>query len=288
MGKQGILIIGVFGFLGLSFSILNYSEDPETTIKPEIPLSQISRPLANTVWHWEDDFTNQETYQIKNWLAKVNKAVISTLGNYPFKTHFYIHRSTKGNEPVPWAHTSRSKKQGVHFHISMDYNEDEFLKDWTAPHEISHLSIPFVGSENSWFSEGYATFMQYQIMETQGVLTALEVEDKYVSRVSECKASYQTNLPFPEASDSLKKVWNYPDMYWGGVSFFWKLDKAYQRSIGKRLTSVIKMYVNCCRVNESSPRELCNKLDELTETKLASNLLTQYETEPSYLIFEGM
>lgn len=285
MGKQGFLIIVIVSFLALNFKT-DPSKEVLYPISNRVSQNQISKPLAHIIWHWEDRFTDSETQQIKNWLATVNKAVINTLGNYPFKTHFHIHRSTGGEEPVPWAHTTRGKKQGVHFHINMDYSEDEFAKDWTAQHEISHLSIPFVGSENSWFSEGYATFMQYQIMRAQGVYTENDIHEKYLSRVSDCKLSYQTNLTFPEAADSLRGAWNYPDMYWGGVSFFWALNQEYQKQMNRDLTDVVKSYVNCCRVNNATPKELCVTFDKITKSNIATDLLYKYETQPAYLIFE--
>jgi hypothetical protein len=265
------------------------SDNPKPPIPvPEKAIKETKTPVQKVIWHWENRFNRDEVTQIKLWLETVNSAVTKTFGKYPFEIHYYIHRSKKGNEPVPWAHTSRGEKQSVHFHVNMDYFLEDFLTDWTAQHEISHLSIPFVGREYSWFSEGYATFMQYQVMQSQGVYSALEIHKKYQSRVAKCKLSYQTNLTLPEAADSLRAVWNYPDMYWGGVSFFWKLDKDYQENINQSLTDVITKYVECCRVNESTPEEFCVVLDSISETKIATNLLVQYETQPAYLIFEKM
>ena len=254
----------------------------------ENALEEVELPVQKVIWHWENRFNREEVAQVKSWLNTVNTSVSKTFGKYPFDVHFYIHRAKKGNEPVPWAHTSRGEKQSVHFHVNMDYSLEEFLEDWTAQHEISHLSIPFVGRENSWFSEGYATFMQYQVMMVQGVYSEVEVQQKYKARVAKCKSSYQTNLTFPVAADSLKGVWNYPDMYWGGVSFFWSLNKEYQENTHQPLTDVITKYVACCRVRESTPEEFCLVLDSITKTKIASNLLMKYETQPAYLIFEDM
>ena len=122
----------------------------------------------NIAWHWEDHFTPVEKEKLVDWLEQTTEAVQSTLGTYPFTIHFYMHRRDYANEPVPWAHTSRGSEQAVHFHVDPNYELKEFLADWTAPHEISHLSIPFLGKENSWFAEGYATYLQCQVMYTMG------------------------------------------------------------------------------------------------------------------------
>ena len=257
----------------------------DTATETNIP----NKTVSNTVkWHWENKFNKEEVYKIKQWLGKIDQSVVTIFGKYPFDVHFYIHRSERGSEPVPWAHTSRGTIQGVHFHVNTEYTLEEFLGDWTAQHEISHLSIPFIGKSNSWFSEGYATYMQCQVMQVQGVMTEDEVKDKYNSKLEKCKSSYQSEKPFTEVADSLKKVWNYPDMYWGGVSFFWKLDQMYKKDVNKSLVAVMKEYVQCCRVQDSSPKEICAALDEITKTDMASRLLIQYKTEPAYVLFENM
>ncbi len=244
-------------------------------------------PIKNTIiWHWENRFEKQEVHKIKQWLSVIDVAIIDTYGKYPFDMHFYIHRSKSGNEPVPWAHTTRGKDQGVHFHVNTTYSITEFLTDWTAQHEISHLSIPFVGKENTWFSEGYATYMQCQVMQVQGVLTSDDVKYKYATKLANCKQAYQSDLTVPQAADSLKKAWNYPALYWGGASFFWKLNAQYSSEIQKTLPRVIAEYVKCCRIGHRSPEEICETLDQITETKIASKLLNDYKTEPARLMFE--
>lgn len=272
-------------------------EDKDTVSPKEVLASTVvqkpkSEPVkevrANTIiWHWENRFEKEEVVQIKKWLNTVDKAITQSFGKYPFDMHFFIHRSKSGNEPVPWAHTTRGKDQGVHFHVNMDYSLQEFLDDWTAQHEISHLSIPFVGKRNAWFSEGYATYMQCQVMLKQGVMTSDEVKEKYANKLGNCKKAFQSNLPVPQAADSLKKAWNYPAMYWGGVSFFWKLNKQYVETINKPLHQVIAEYVTCCRmVEDDTPDAICKSLDKITGNSIASALLKEYKTQPARLMFE--
>jgi hypothetical protein len=252
-------------------------------------LNYISGLEANRiVWHWENRFSRKEVIQIKAWLKEIDFAVIQTLGNYAFEIHYYIHRSTRGNEPVPWAHTTRKDIQGVHFHVNMDFDLDDFLTDWTAQHEISHLAIPFVGSKNAWFSEGYATFMQYKIMQKQGVYTSDQVHEKFQTRIEECKESYQSDKPLPIVADSLKQKWEYPDMYWGGFTFFYMLDEQLNRSKNMELSLLIEQYGNCCRINDSTPSDLCTTLDSISGSNLASQLLDRYMTVPARDIFKDI
>jgi hypothetical protein len=117
-------------------------------------------------------------------------------------------------------------------------------------------------------------------------MTLDEVKEKYAGKLANCKPAFQSDLPVPQAADSLKKAWNYPAMYWGGVSFFWKLNKVYQEKEGYSLVEVVNQYVSCCRKNNSSPTAICNGFDTVTKTNHASDLLVDYQNKPARIMFE--
>ena len=143
-------------------------------------VNEVPEPI---IYEWDDDFTETEKRKMFVWLDGASNAVFDTLGYYPFSIHVYMHKSTSRNEPVPWANTVRGEKQGIHFHVNPEYSLKGFFTDWTATHEISHLSIPFVGKENMWFSEGYASFMQWYILQHQGYYSIDEVHEKYRAKL---------------------------------------------------------------------------------------------------------
>ena len=58
------------------------------------------------------------------------------------------------------------------------------MNDWTAPHEMSHLAIPYIGEKEVWFAEGFASFMQYQVMMEMGVMTKVLADRAYHSKFS--------------------------------------------------------------------------------------------------------
>ena len=280
MIKKGIFVSFLVAFISWSCIDMNPNKDNDV-----ISITETTATTSKIIWHWENRFNREEVFLVKSWLNKVYGHTQSVLGNYPFDIHFFIHKSDSDSEPVPWAHTTRDDKQGVHFHISTKFTLEEFLADWTAPHEISHLSIPFVGQSQMWFSEGYATFMQVQVLNSQGVYSDEELKDKFNFKFSSCKSSYQSNQPMVDVVDSLKKEWNYPHIYWGGASFFWKLNQRLISEKGISLMDVLKKYEQCCRVNEGSPEEICADFDTISKSRIASNLLIQYQTQPAHLIF---
>lgn len=216
------------------------------------------------IWHFEDEFTQEEKEFLKSWIQKVFDATQNILGAYPFPTHIYFHNAGKSSEPVPWAHTRRAPTQQVHFHVDLNFTEEEFINDWTAPHEISHLSIPFLGKANSWFAEGYASFMQYQIMKELGIYTAEEIENKYIQKFKKC-LSYvdDEDGSFDELLMLQRQYHNYPVMYWGGAFFFYTLDQKLKEH-DQSLLSLINDYLACCRNEDRNINDVISSWTDQT------------------------
>ncbi len=238
-------------------------------------------PRSNIVWHWEEKFSAEEQEKVEAWLLKVTVATEATLGIYPFELHYFIHRREGSSEPVPWASTRRNSLQGVDFHIDPSYPLQAFLDDWTAPHEISHLSIPFLGREHSWFAEGYASFMQYQLMQTMGICSPEQVNEIYAGKIERCRPSYERDQDFVTVAKELKTRHRYPDMYWGGASYFMQIDKQLSEEYGRTFSGFIKEYLLCCRMEEKSFEELIVFWDELLGDPIFSELLHTYQSAPA-------
>lgn len=243
-------------------------------------------PSTKIIWEWADEFNSDEKEIIVEWLVRTTVAVEETLGEFPFELHFYIYRRNNSSEPVPWAHTERDIAQGVHFYVDPQYSLQEFLNDWTAPHEISHLTIPYLGKKNAWFAEGYASFMQYQVMHTLGIYTKKEIEEKYVSKLRMARSAYNSQEDFVTVANDLRSEYKYPEMYWGGASFFLQLNSELKQQMQISLPQLIKDYINCCRNKDRSLNELIESLDKLTKSEICSELLLQYNQLPAQEIVE--
>lgn len=231
-------------------------------------------------FYWEDEFSNSEKQKIETWLTQTSEAVQLLLGNYPFELNYKLYRSS-GNEPVPWAETIRHGDQGVEFHVNPKYSLNEFLRDWTAPHEISHLSLPFLGRSNAWFAEGYATYMQEWILVSMGEKIAKEAENKITQKQAMARDSYMSQKSFVEVSDSLKSHHGYPQMYWGSTTYFDRLDQHLQTKMEMTLPQLIQRYLKCCRHSTHSLDEMVEAWDTLLNTSYCQELLTDFETLPA-------
>lgn len=239
------------------------------------------------VWHWEDIFSSVEKQQVEQWLTRVHQAVETTLGIYPFEIHFHIYRQNGSLEPVPWANTIRHSRQGVDFYIDPTYTLQSFLDDWTAPHEISHLSIPYLGSQHAWFAEGYASFMQYQIMERLGIYTQDQVKKKYAGKIEKARPYYDRPQDFVTVARELQSKNRYSDMYWGSASFFMRLDESLKMEYNLSLTTLIKEYLKCCRLGDDTIEEVILSWDQIVGGSTCSNMLKAYQTKPASNFFKS-
>ena len=236
-------------------------------------------------FHYEDSFSPEEKKKVEKWLNMTAKATQDVLGAFPFVLNFYIHRSDDAGEPVPWAHTQRTADQGVHFHIDPSYSLSEFLKDWTAPHEISHLAIPFVGKSNSWFAEGFATYMQNEILLAMGECTQTDIDEKFASKLNNARPYYQVDEPFAEVAMSLRKKHKYPEMYWGGALFFIQLDQLLKKENDISLCDLFQEYEVCCRLSDKNLSQVLNSFDSLVEGSPANDLMLIYTTQAARTVF---
>ncbi|NOY50274.1 MAG: hypothetical protein GXO88_06915, partial [Chlorobi bacterium] len=226
--------------------------------------SQLPTAVTNIIFHWEDDFSNSEKKKVRTWLNATSNATFKLLGNYPFELHFHLYRASNANEPVPWANTIRSDKQGVNFYINPDFSLGDFLHDWTAPHEISHLAIPAVGPENSWFSEGFASFMQGEILVEMNELSQKEIDDKYQEKRNMAQLYFESKKPFTKVASRLKSDHLYAALYWGGAGFFAKLDEHLLKTKGIKLADMLKSYQNCCRLSDKDLEDVVSSFDKIS------------------------
>lgn len=237
---------------------------------------------ADIVYHWKDRYSPEEQEKLKAWIERTVAAVQRRVAQYPFDVHVFFHRSDRGGEPVPWAHTRRLRRQEVHFHVSPEFPLQRFVDDWTAPHELSHLLIPYLGKRNAWFAEGFASYMQYQVMHEMGVLSDAELEDRYRNRITRAARNYRLDeMPFAEAAPKLRRQREYPTMYWGGAAYFLGVDHALRRN-GDSLLRVLTAYVACCRMRTHGLSGLVTELDRLADSGVFSTALKDLRNRPGF------
>lgn len=235
---------------------------------------------AGLVWHWRDNFDPDEQGRLRGWVTEVYLALERLAGPLPFDVHIVFHRRDGAPEPVPWAHTDRSRAQAVHFHVDPSYSSASFRADWTAAHELSHLLLPYLGRDNAWFAEGFASYMQYQVMQAMGALGESAPETLYEDRISRAEARYRHHdKSFIEAAEALAQARQFPVLYWGGAVFSLRVDARLRTMDDARvdgLTEVLAAYLRCCHRPRQSLPGLVAELDRLSGTRAFNETLREF------------
>ncbi|MEQ8858009.1 MAG: hypothetical protein RIC56_05130 [Pseudomonadales bacterium] len=231
---------------------------------------------------WHDDFSPAERQKLAAWVYETGAAVERLVGEFPMGVQVVFHRRDGAREPVPWANTRRSRGQGVHFHVDPSYPLAAFRADWTAPHELSHLILPYLGRRHAWFAEGFASYLQYPVMQEMGVLTAAEAERRYRRNFERAERGYgDARAPFARAAPRLRAERKYPVMYWGGAAYFLQVDKELAMD-GSSLLAVLRDYLRCCRRDRASLDVLLADLDRLAGAPLFSDGYARFASEPGF------
>lgn len=240
--------------------------------------SSASAAVQRYHYNWEDKFTRSEKDKVTKWLDSVANSVQRCIGYFPFDIHFSIFRYRGANEPAPWAHTVRGKEQGIHFYIDPRFPLEDFINDWTAQHEISHLAIPFLGKKNMWFAEGFATFLQYQVMCEMGIMSREDLQSKYESKFENKKQYFDSDMTMVEMLASLKSDGVYHALYWGGVSYFYEIDQKLKEK-DLSFVEVLKKYQVCCRLRDHNLKNVIVSLDELCGAPFFYDAYQRFKTE---------
>lgn len=233
-------------------------------------------------WHWENEFSTDEQAKMKEWITLVSDCTQKVLGKYPFDLNYHFHRDDSATRAVVFGHTVRSSTmQAAHLYVNPVFPMDDFMNDWIAPHEISHLALPRLGKPNKWFFEGFATYMSRKIMTEMGVITAEEADSVAWARITKIKSSYESNSNFVFVADSLVANYHYPELYWGGGSYFHKIDRQLEAEGKMALVDVLKYFQFWVHQPDLKLDKVIEAFDKISQSTIFSDLYNDYTTLPA-------
>lgn len=238
-------------------------------------------------WVYVDTFDLAEKEKLETWITEIYDVTSKTIGPYPFEVSIHFFRSERGN-PVSFG-LAKAVEAGrqAHFYVNPAASLADLRADWTAPHELSHLAIPFFGKKDKWFTEGFATFLSRQLLMEMGYYTQASFDSLYTSRIHEDSKHYtSTTLKFPEASDSLFGDHKYGPVYWCGASYFYTLDMRMRTEKNKRFVDLIKEYQLCCRDTKESLNEVVVSLDKILMETWCQDLLKFYQDSTAKTVMD--
>jgi len=231
--------------------------------------------------HWNHQFRRDERVKIKKWLQTAGDTLALLNGTMPqdlIQIQFRVRRS--GNA-VPFAQVLRRHPQGVIFQVNPTRSLEEFIDDWTAPHELVHLFIPYPGEADLWLSEGLATYYQYLLQARAGIKTEQQAWQKiYEGFERGRKDNRYPHLPLEDLSSDMREYRSYMRVYWSGTLYFLEADMALRQASGgtQTLDSVIGVFVNCCRPERIywPGSSLVKALDKSSGNSIFTELYNEY------------
>ena len=225
---------------------------------------------ADPRWVWEDNFSRHEKQQLIDWINHAEQGIKVLFGSLPYSYRVHFHRTTQEREPVPWANTDKRNGRAVHFHVNTAFSQDAFNKDWTAPHELSHLMFPYLGRKNMWFSEGIASYLQYQIMFANNTVTWKQATNKLQERFGAAtKHKHYDDMSIVQLTKIVFETGAFVRLYWGGAAYFLNIDKKLHDQKQLRLNDVIRQYLDCCVFQRRhSAQAMMEKFDALSDSTI--------------------
>ncbi|MCB1747848.1 MAG: hypothetical protein H6977_16155 [Gammaproteobacteria bacterium] len=150
------------------------------------------------------------------------------------------------DEAVPFGQVIRDGGSAVQFFVDAARAESAFLADWTAPHEFSHLLLPYVEADAKWVAEGLASYYQNVLMARAGSYDEARAWAKLVAGFGRGEHS----VPALSLDDALPVGgWDgIMKTYWGGAAVFLLADvELRRRSAGAAgLDQALAGLAACC------------------------------------------
>ena len=228
-----------------------------------------------------------DTEKILSWLRAAATNVTLAYGRFPNPLPQIIvvpvaKKEKTSHSPVPFGHVIRDGGEAVQFFVDQSRPLEDFLDDWTATHEFSHLMLPYINSEQKWISEGFASYYQNVLLARSGMYTAEQAwQDLYAGFQRARKESKNIS---PNKAGTMR-LWDARMMvYWSGAALALMADvKLRQLSQGQEsLDTVLGKLQACCLPSDKmwNGREFFAKLDELSSYKVFVALYDTYADKP--------
>ena len=185
-----------------------------------------------------------------SWIETSLDAARQLTGSFPEqKIVVELVGASRSNQAVVFGQVRRSGPPRIIFYVNPDAALHELQDNWRGYHEFAHLLIPFPGNQNSWFSEGFASYYQYLLQSRSG---RIEPEEAWRRLL----AGLQRGLDDPNGRGrSLRQLspemWReraFRRVYWTGASFFLRIDTRLRIESGGRhsIDSALAAFHDCC------------------------------------------
>ncbi len=228
--------------------------------------------------------TPAQQARAEHWVRGAAHNVTTLYGRFPVESVQVIVAPTpRGRGPVPWAYVSRGGGAGVHLFIDPVRAPEEFDRDWSLTHEMSHLFLPYVAARDAWLFEGLPTYLQNVLMVRGAAIEPQEGWSRLIAGFQR-GARAGTGLRLAQASERVAVRGNYLRVYWAGAAMMLDADLRLREITQGRhsLDTALAGLAECCLAPERrwSADELIATLDRITGTTVFGDVMhEQFESD---------
>lgn len=224
---------------------------------------------------------------LARWLRAAAANVTRVYGRFPNPSPqiIVVPVTSFGNSAVPFGRVIRDGGEAVQFFVDPDRPLEDYLGDWTATHEFSHLLLPYVGSREKWISEGFASYYQNVLMARAGEYSETMAWQKLHDGFERARNERPASPNGARFSRSRMMI------YWSGAAVALLADVALrQRAPDTSLDALLADLQACCLPSERTwdGPELFGKLDELGGTSVLMDLYQRHANRRGMPELDGL
>ena len=216
---------------------------------------------------------------LQHCLGTTMQAIGELVGGFPTPRLQVYVMPVGGEDPVAFGIVHRGGGASVFLMIRQDATAEEVLTHWVLVHEMMHLTLPMVRSEDAWLTEGLATYYQEVLLARMGHQSSADTwsrlrEGLARGAAATARAPAQT---LADATLSMHATRGYDRVYWSGTAFALELDIALRlqgRSLDDVLRAMPRAIVRSSRM--LSGEELAQAMDATVGGQTVITLYRQY------------
>ena len=224
---------------------------------------------------------NADASKIFDWVRATATDVSLAYGRFPNPSPQVIIvpvPATQSTGAVPYGRVIRNGGEMVQFFVNLEKPIEEFMGDWTATHEFSHLLLPYVSRRHRWVSEGFAQYYQNVLLARSGEYDQQTAWQKLYEGFERGRKSRPELSPNEATEGGIRS--GLMKIYWSGAAIALMADVTMRERSGgaESLDSVLDQLQQCCLPADKvwTAPELFGTLDSFIDEPVFMPLYTRY------------
>jgi hypothetical protein len=173
---------------------------------------------------------------VRRWLGRAVQATASVGNRFPRKhLHFVIVPVPEASEQVVFGMLRRGGGSSILLLPSQGATVRELETDWVAIHELSHLWLPRLYSQDRWLSEGIATYLQEVLRAQCGLQSSKRAWTRLREGFERGRRS-GTGRQLASESRNMNRTGAYHRVYWAGAAFALEADLLLRKNSNGEMT----------------------------------------------------